>query len=141
MQAGFPSAISRRLMTGYRKGLHERKSVNLPTEVIQVEISLNSDPVAFRAIDCTSVMCHFEHMIAITIRDLHMKTGDWVRKAARRDGIVVLDRKQPVARIIPFSEADTGKSFAERPLVKGFARMPRREMDSARFISDDRDRG
>jgi len=87
------------------------------------------------------VMCHIEHMIAITIRDLHMKTGDWVRKAARRDGIVVLDRKQPVARIIPFSEADTGKSFAERPLVKGFARMPRREMDSARFISDDRGRG
>ena len=106
-----------------------------------MKISLNSDPVTFRAIDCTTVMCHFEHMIAITIRDLHMKTGDWVRKAARRDGIVVLDRKQPVARIIPFSEADTGKSFAERPLVKGFARMPRREMDSARFISDDRDRG
>ena len=109
-------------------------------KAIEVEISLNSDPVTFPSIDCTSVKCHFEHMIAITIRDLHMKTGNWVRKVAR-DGIVVLDRKQPVARIIPFSEADTGKSFADRPLVKGFARMPRREMDSARFISDDRDRG
>jgi len=94
-----------------------------------------------RAIDCMVVMCHFEHMIAITIRDLHMKTGDWVRKAARRDGIVVLDRKQPVARIIPFSEADAGKSFSDRPLVKGFSRMLRRNTDSARFISDDRDRG
>ena len=102
---------------------------------------LNLNPVIFPAVDCMIVMCHIEHMITITIRDLHMKTGDWVRKAALRDGIVVLDRKQPIARIIPFSEADTGKSFAERPLVKGFARMPRREMDSARFISDDRDRG
>jgi antitoxin (DNA-binding transcriptional repressor) of toxin-antitoxin stability system len=87
------------------------------------------------------MMCHIEHMIAITIRDLHMKTGDWVRRAVRRDGIVILDRKQPVARIIPFTDADAGKSFADRPLVKGFGRMPRRSTDSARFISEDRDRG
>jgi len=86
-------------------------------------------------------MCHVEHMIAITIRDLHMKTGDWVRKATHRDGIVVLDRKQPVARIIPFSENDAGKSFSDRPMVKGFAKMARLETDSTRFISDDRDRG
>ena len=86
-------------------------------------------------------MCHFEHMIAITIRDLHMKTGYWVRKAAHLDGIVVLDRKQPVARIIPFSEGDAGKPFSDRPLVKGFARMPRLETNSTRIISDDRNRG
>ena len=80
-------------------------------------------------------------MITITIRDLHMKTGDWVRKAALRDGIVVLDRKQPIARIIPFSEADMGKSFSERALVKGFGRIARRAVDSSRLISEDRDRG
>jgi antitoxin (DNA-binding transcriptional repressor) of toxin-antitoxin stability system len=92
-------------------------------------------------IDRMVVMCHFEHMISITIRDLHMKTGDWVRKAAHRDGIVVLDRKQPIARIIPFSEEDAGKSFSERRLVKGFGRMPRLQTNAAQFISEDRDRG
>jgi antitoxin (DNA-binding transcriptional repressor) of toxin-antitoxin stability system len=86
-------------------------------------------------------MCHFEHMVAITIRDLHMKTGDWVRKAARHEGIVVLDRKLPVATIVPFREADTGIAFSARQLVKGFSKMRRLKGDSMRGISEDRDRG
>ena len=86
-------------------------------------------------------MCHFEHMVAITIRDLHMKTGDWVRKAARHEGIVVLDRKHPVARIVPFKEEESGASFAERKLVRGFAKIARHKGDSAGFVSEDRDRG
>jgi antitoxin (DNA-binding transcriptional repressor) of toxin-antitoxin stability system len=91
--------------------------------------------------DAAFQMCHFEHMVAITIRDLHMKTGDWVRKAARYEGIVVLDRKHPVARIVPFREADSGSTFAERRLVKGFGKMPYRKHDSGELISEDRDRG
>jgi antitoxin (DNA-binding transcriptional repressor) of toxin-antitoxin stability system len=80
-------------------------------------------------------------MITITIRELHMKTGDWVRRAGRDDGIVVMDRRHPVAKIIPFSESEMGKSFSERALVKGFGRIARRAVDSARLISEDRDRG
>jgi len=85
-------------------------------------------------------MCHFEHMVAITIRDLHMKTGDWVRKAARHEGIVVLDRKHPVARIVPFKEEGPGVFFADRKLVRGFREMAPHNADSAAFISQDRDR-
>jgi antitoxin (DNA-binding transcriptional repressor) of toxin-antitoxin stability system len=80
-------------------------------------------------------------MITITIRDLHMKTGDWIRKAAGKEGIVVLDRRHPVARIIPYSESERCLSFSERTLVKGFERIRCREVDSGRFISEDRDRG
>lgn len=90
--------------------------------------------------DAIIQMCHFEHMVAITIRDLHMKTGDWVRKAVRHEGIVVLDRKHPVARIVPFREGDTGPSFADRRLVKGFEKIGQHKGDSAGFISEDRDR-
>ena len=86
-------------------------------------------------------MCHIEHMKAITIRELHMKTGDWVRKASREEGIVVMDRRRPVAKIIPFSEGDMGRRFSERTFVKGFDQMKHRDADSGRFVSEDRDRG
>lgn len=79
-------------------------------------------------------------MVAISIRDLHMKTGDWVRKAARHDGIVIMDRKIPVARIVPFNEAEIGLSFSERKLVTGFSSMRRLKVDSSLLISQDRDR-
>jgi antitoxin (DNA-binding transcriptional repressor) of toxin-antitoxin stability system len=79
-------------------------------------------------------------MTTITIRELHMKTGDWVRKASRHKGIVVTDRKQPVARIVPFSEEEIGSTFSKRSLVKGFESIARRGGDSGRFISEDRDR-
>ena len=80
-------------------------------------------------------------MLTITIRELHMKTGEWIRKAGCNEGIVVLDRRQPVARIIPFSESDKGLTFSKRALVKGFERIKRRSVDSGAFISEDRDRG
>jgi len=85
-------------------------------------------------------MCHIEHMLEITIRELHMKTGDWVRKASRAEGIVVLDRRQPVARIIPFTKEERGKSFGERSFVQGFTDLPRIENDSTQYLSDDRAR-
>jgi antitoxin (DNA-binding transcriptional repressor) of toxin-antitoxin stability system len=80
-------------------------------------------------------------MVAITSRDLHMKTGACVRKAALHDGIVVMDRKLPVARIIPYKEAEAGCSFADRELVKEFGGMHRLKVDSSHLISEDRDRG
>jgi len=79
-------------------------------------------------------------MLEITIRDLHMKTGNWVRKATSAGGIVVLDRRLPVARIIPFTKEEQGKCFGERALVRGFAALRRMEHDSTRYLSEDRER-
>ena len=79
-------------------------------------------------------------MLEITIRDLHMKTGEWVRKAARAGNIVVTDRSTPVAKLVPFTPHDEGTRFAERPLVKGFAALPKSDHDSTAYLSADRDR-
>ena len=79
-------------------------------------------------------------MVQITIRDLHMKTGEWVRKAAHAGGIVVLDRRRPVAKLVSFTPEDQGKAFVDRRLVKGFAALPKSPRDSTRYLSEDRDR-
>jgi antitoxin (DNA-binding transcriptional repressor) of toxin-antitoxin stability system len=79
-------------------------------------------------------------MIQITIRDLHMKTGEWVRKAAHAGNVVVMDRRRPVAKLVPFTTEDEERTFADRPLVKGFSSLPRSQHDSTRFLSEDRER-
>ncbi len=85
-------------------------------------------------------MCHIEHMIQITIRELHMKTGAWVRKAAHAGNIVVMDRNHPVAKLVPFTQQDQGRAFADRIFINGFSKLPKIPNDSGRFISQDRDR-
>lgn len=78
------------------------------------------------------------HMTTITIRDLHMKTGQWVRAAARgKRGLLVLDRGRPAARLVP-AEDKAGIDFSERKLVRGFDRLPELSVDSARLLEEDR---
>jgi prevent-host-death family protein len=74
----------------------------------------------------------------ITIRELHMKTGQWVRAAARgRRGVLVLDRGRPAARLVPVEE-EAGVDFSRRKLVPGFDRLPALSVDSARMLEEDR---
>jgi len=40
-------------------------------------------------------------MKQIRIRDLHMKTGEWVRRAARGEGVVITERGRPATSLIP----------------------------------------
>ena len=79
-------------------------------------------------------------MVQITIRELHMKTGEWVRKAAHSESIVVMDRRRPVAKMVPFTAEDQEMPFSDRPLVKGFSSLPKLPHDSTVFLSEDRDR-
>jgi len=79
-------------------------------------------------------------MVRITIRDLHMKTGDWVRKAAHAGGIVVMDRRRPIAKLVSFTAEDQGSTFASRRIVQGFSKLPRSSDDSTLYLSEDRDR-
>lgn len=41
-------------------------------------------------------------MWTITIKELHARTGEWVRKAGEKGEITVTDRGHPVAVILPF---------------------------------------
>ncbi|MGB8356177.1 MAG: hypothetical protein WCD79_19930 [Chthoniobacteraceae bacterium] len=79
-------------------------------------------------------------MVRITIRELHMKTGDWVRKTAHAGNIVVMDRRRPVAKLVPFGPEDEEKPFADRPMVKGFSALPKMRHDSTRYPVGDRER-
>ncbi|HLQ78138.1 MAG TPA: type II toxin-antitoxin system prevent-host-death family antitoxin [Terriglobia bacterium] len=82
-------------------------------------------------------------MKSISIRELHEKTGEWVRKSEKFGGITVTDRGRKVARIIPIENTPTVNLFAARKLRKGYSRMLgslNRGTNSTKLISEDRDR-
>jgi len=79
-------------------------------------------------------MCHNVHMKTISIRELHLTTGRWVRHAASRGPIVVTDRGRRVAALQPFDA-----SVAGRPLPNREAAIRRRSkvpVDSAVYLSE-----
>jgi prevent-host-death family protein len=53
-------------------------------------------------------------MKTISIRELHMKTGRWVRHAASQGPIVVTDRGRRVAALQPFDASVTGRPLPNR---------------------------
>jgi len=79
-------------------------------------------------------------MKTISIRDLHLNTGDWIRKVTSEQKIVITERGEPVATLIPFERAHTATPFANRKFVPGFDKLPAIQHDSTESISTDRDR-
>ena len=84
-------------------------------------------------------MCHTVHMKAISIRELHLETGRWVRSIGDGGPMVVTDRGRPIATLVPF-EARTGrKRLPNREAA--IAKLPRIQVDSTLVVSEGRDRG
>jgi prevent-host-death family protein len=79
-------------------------------------------------------------MKEISIRDLHLNTGEWIRKVSLEQKIVITERGEPVATLVPFESAHKATPFANRQSVRGFAKLPPIEHDSTQYISADRDR-
>ena len=84
-------------------------------------------------------------MKKISIRELHEKTGDWIRKAVKEGEILVTDRGRTVAKIVPEVETPEVPYFARRVLTPGFRRLMKRGRlrggtDATRIVSEDRDR-
>ena len=80
-------------------------------------------------------------MERIGIRDLHVNTGEWVRRAARGEGVVITERGRPVASLMPFREGAAGRSFRERQVLPEFEALPIVPGDSTACVSGDRKRG
>lgn len=83
------------------------------------------------------------HMKEISIRDLHRRTGAWVRAAKKYGSIIVRDRNIPVARIVPVSDEPLVNLFeAWKPRRKFAERLDRpvggRPVED--IVSEDRDR-
>jgi prevent-host-death family protein len=79
-------------------------------------------------------------MRKITIRDLHIKTGEWVRKAASGDGVVITDRGRPVATLTALDERDLGTPFSQRKTLPEFDALPDIPGNSSIYIGEDRSR-
>lgn len=82
-------------------------------------------------------------MKSISIRELHEKTGEWVRRSGKLGGITVTDRGKAVARIVPAEAAPTTNPFVARKLRRGYASLLgglTGGTDSSKSVSEDRDR-
>ncbi len=80
-------------------------------------------------------MCHIVHMKSISIRELHMNTGKWVRDAV--EPIIIMDHGRAVAALGPLAETPR-TSFGNRKLIRGFASLPAIASDSRFYLEEDR---
>jgi prevent-host-death family protein len=79
-------------------------------------------------------------MKIISIRELHLETGRWVRSAGRRGArIVVTDRGRPVATLVPYAWTSTQPRLPDRE--REIRKLSRIDVDSGEIVSDMRDRG
>ncbi|MCC7373845.1 MAG: type II toxin-antitoxin system prevent-host-death family antitoxin [Verrucomicrobiales bacterium] len=83
-------------------------------------------------------------MKEVTLRELHARTGEWVREASRCGQIVVTDNGRPIARIVPETGESEPPYFAARRPSKAFRNLDRsgktgRGSDVTQGISEDRE--
>ena len=86
------------------------------------------------ALSLLRAMCHTVHMKTISIRELHLKTGRWVRHAASGGPIVVTDRGRHVAALHPFDASATSRPLPNREAaIQKRSKVP---VDSAVYQSE-----
>ena len=81
-------------------------------------------------------------MTAISIHELHENTALWVSKATEQEPIVLTDKGQPVAKIVPLPVAKAENPFLTRKLLPGYEAIMHKRysgQDSTEIISDMRD--
>ena len=84
-------------------------------------------------------------MKIISIRELHEKTGEWIREAAEHGEILVTNRGKAVAKILPDTDRKEAPYFSNRRMSSAFRKLQGRGKfqggtDSTLIISKDRDR-
>ena len=80
-------------------------------------------------------------MKTISIRELHEKTGAWVRRSVTLGAITVTDNGKVIAQIIPVEAKDATNPFAARKIRTGYARLRGKlkgGIDSTQSVSEDR---
>ena len=83
------------------------------------------------------------HMKEISIRELHRRTGAWVRDARKYGSILIRDRSTPVAKLIPINEEPAVNLFENWRPRKKFADALDRPVGGTpveEIIGQDRDR-
>jgi len=80
-------------------------------------------------------------MKTISIRELHERTGAWVRKAAELGSITVTERGRPIARLEAVEGARRENPFLLRKLRPGYRRLRgtlKGGTDTVTIVSEDR---
>ena len=80
-------------------------------------------------------------MKTVSIRELHEKTGAWVRLAETHEQIIITDRGQPVASLSPYREPAKRNRFRARAVLPAYAKLRGKlsgGTDSSSIISKDR---
>ncbi len=76
-------------------------------------------------------------MKSISIKELHDKTGHWLRRVKAEGEVIVTERGNPVARMLPAVKPPAGNPFAKRKLLRGVARLIKRPpVSSQRDLSE-----
>ncbi|MDI6775120.1 MAG: type II toxin-antitoxin system prevent-host-death family antitoxin, partial [Verrucomicrobiota bacterium] len=88
-------------------------------------------------LDRAERMCHIVHLTTISVRELHLHAGRYVRRAAEGK-TVITDRGRPVALVVPMDPRHIGQPLPDREGT--IRKLPRLSVDSTRLISQDRDR-
>ena len=81
-------------------------------------------------------------MKTVSIRELHAKTGDYVRQVAEVGAIYVTDHGKTIAKIVPEEPLPEVPYFARRKLTPAFRKIMGKlhgGTDSTQIISEDRD--
>ena len=82
--------------------------------------------------------CQNKTMKEITVQQLHEETERWVKQAADNGGILITEEGKPVAKLETVAVAKKGKPLPDRE--EKIRRRPYNPVDSAAYISEDRDR-
>jgi prevent-host-death family protein len=83
-----------------------------------------------------------QRMTTISIKELHGRTGHWLRRVSEEREVIVTERGRPIARLLPAIEPAKTNPFLRRRLMPGVARLIERPMDgsgSTEIISEGRD--
>ena len=82
-------------------------------------------------------------MKTISIRELHERTGQWVRLAEAHEQIVITERSHPVAALVPYRSTGEANRFRGRKLLPAYKKLQGKlsgGTDSIAILAADRDR-
>ncbi len=81
-------------------------------------------------------------MTTISIKELHGRTGHWLRRVNEEREVIVTERGRPIARLLPALEPAKTNPFLRRRLLPGVAPLLERPLggpSSTEIISDGRE--
>ena len=78
----------------------------------------------------------------ISIKELHDRTGHWLRQVSEESEVIITERGRPIARMVPPAPSPKANPFLRRRLLPGVAALLKRPLggpSSTEIISEARE--